>query len=343
VCALTVCNRTFLCACATAGWLQEEKTALREALTAHDAARDRHREELKAARGALRFRSAEEIDAECARLEATIAHSTLSLSDEKKLLLQIKELQKQKADVAGLAEKQAKLSDGDDARKALVERINAKNAEVEAIKAERTALQAQLGEKRAKDEALMADVPALQTEREATWAALQASRAQLRQLREQHKAAEDAWWANEKLFRQQQREEKQRKCVAAGGSCHVRPLLFRVATSPHALFVLNLTPSAVVLAGGKSRRRSARRARRRGASSRRRTLRRPLQTKFSCATSSAPTSPPGLQTQLLRQARRRLRRQLRRRTATATWLPPSGLWRHPLPRCWWGRRTSQMS
>ena len=201
------------------GRFQEEKGALREALTAHDAARDKQREELKAARGTLRFRSGEEIDAECARLEATIAHSTMPLTEEKKLLLQIKELQKQKGDLAGVADKQARLTDGDDSRKALVDRIKAKDAEVEAVKAQRSVLQSQLQAQKSKEEALVADLPTLQTEREATWTALQAARAAQRQLRDQHKAAEDVWWANEKLWRQQQRDEKQRKCVLLAGCC----------------------------------------------------------------------------------------------------------------------------
>jgi hypothetical protein len=199
------------------GAFQEEKNALREALTAHDAARDKQREELKAARGTLRFRSEGEIDAECARLEATIAHSTMPLAEEKKLLLQIKELQKQKGDVAGVADRQAKLSDGDEGRKALVDRIKAKDGEVEAVKAQKNALQAQLQAQRSKEEALVGDLPALQAEREATWTALQAARAAQRQLRDQHKAAEDVWWANEKVWRQQQRDEKQKKCVV--GTC----------------------------------------------------------------------------------------------------------------------------
>ena len=55
-----------------------------------DAARDRVREELKTARGALKFRSPEEIAQEVARLQHTLEHTTMPLNDEKKLLSQIK-------------------------------------------------------------------------------------------------------------------------------------------------------------------------------------------------------------------------------------------------------------
>lgn len=264
------------------GCFQEEKSALREALTAHDAARDKQREELKAARGTLRFRSEGEIDAECARLEAMIAHSTMPLAEEKKLLLQIKELQKQKGDVAGVADRQAKLNDGDEGRKALVDRIKAKDAEVEAVKAQKNALQAQLQAQRSKEEALVGDLPALQAEREATWTALQATRAAQRQLRDQHKAAEDVWWANEKVWRQQQRDEKQKKCVV-----HLQPCLSglfdALQRSADARLVLHCS------SGGRSPRRSARRATRRGASTRRRMRRCPLRRRCCSVTSSART------------------------------------------------------
>ena len=196
--------------------LQDEKAALREELTAMDAARDRAREELKSARGALRFRSPEEITQEVARLQHMLEHTTMPLNDEKKLLTQIKELTKSRDDVKAFGERSAKLVGSEDARKELVERIRAKDAEITAAKADKAAVQATLSAARAKEESHVAGLPALHEERDKVWQAVRACRDAVRKLRDEHKAEEDVWWANEKLWRSQQKEEKQKRCAWPG-------------------------------------------------------------------------------------------------------------------------------
>jgi uncharacterized coiled-coil DUF342 family protein len=200
---------------------------MRDELTAHDASRNAQREELKAARGALKFRSVEDINAEVSRLERLIEHTTMPLNEEKRVLTQIKELGRSRAEVTATADKSAKLAGGEDGRKELVERLKAKDTEINAVKAERSGVQAALAAVRAKDEAAVADLPALQEERNKVWEALSASRQALRKHKEAHKAAEEGWWANEKLWRAQERETKQKRCVPLS-------LPARRATPPHA-------------------------------------------------------------------------------------------------------------
>jgi len=154
-----------------------------------------------------------DIEAEIARLEHDIAHTTMPLNDEKKLLTQIKELNKSKALVDVHAEKAGKLVGGEDVRKSLWDRLKEKETEISALYGERNALRDALTAFRAKEEAKTADVPALQEERAKVWDLLQAARTDARKHRDAHKAAEDAWWAHEKLLRVQLREEKQKKCA----------------------------------------------------------------------------------------------------------------------------------
>jgi uncharacterized coiled-coil DUF342 family protein len=191
---------------------QDEKAALREELTAMDAARERAREELKAARGALRFRTPEEIATEIGRLQHTLEHTTMPLNDEKKLLTQIKELSKSRDDVKAFGERSAKLVGSEEHRKELVERIRAKDGEITAAKADKAAVQATLSAARAKDDVHTAGLPALHEERDKVWQAVRASRDAVRKLRDEHKAQEDVW-------RSQQREEKQKRCGPTG-TCH---------------------------------------------------------------------------------------------------------------------------
>jgi uncharacterized coiled-coil DUF342 family protein len=184
-------------------------------LKAHDDARTKAKEEVASLRSSLKFRSVEDIDAEVARLEYLQQHTTMSIKEDKEIVKQIKELNKSKALVDVHAEKAGKLTGGEDDRKALWDRIKEKDVEVTALYNDRNALRDALAAFRAKEEAKTADVPALQEERTKVWDLIQASRTNARKAREAQKAAEDAWWANEKLLRAQERIEKQKKCVAA--------------------------------------------------------------------------------------------------------------------------------
>ena len=62
---------------------------MREELAAADAARESAREQLRSLRERLQFKRAEDIDAEIAKLEHRIEHTSMSLPEEKKLLQQI--------------------------------------------------------------------------------------------------------------------------------------------------------------------------------------------------------------------------------------------------------------
>ncbi len=102
----------------------------------------------KAARGRVSFKSVEDLDNEIKRLEKQVDAGTMKLVDEKKALTEISNLRKQRKGFAGfdevekqISEKKAnikKLKDSlnDPESKALSERYNTKQAELDTIKAE---------------------------------------------------------------------------------------------------------------------------------------------------------------------------------------------------------------
>ena len=109
-----------------------------------DATRERLREQAGAMKSKLRFTSVDAVEKEMARLEDAIAHTTVSLNEEKKMVAQIKELGKSKELVRAYAEAQSKITGDDGSRKAVIDRLKAKDGEIDAVKAEQTSLRLSL-------------------------------------------------------------------------------------------------------------------------------------------------------------------------------------------------------
>ena len=72
-----------------------------------------------------RGKSAEQIDAEVARIEDQISHETMSLKEEKVLVERIKQLNKMKDAAKAMAAKQAQITGTDGSRKAMQEKAKA--------------------------------------------------------------------------------------------------------------------------------------------------------------------------------------------------------------------------
>ena len=101
---------------------QSERNAIRKELIALDAARERLKEQSSARKSKLKFYTLEAVDKEVARLEETLAHTTMSLNEEKKIVTTIKDLGKSRDAVRQYAEAQAKASGDDGSRRAIIER-----------------------------------------------------------------------------------------------------------------------------------------------------------------------------------------------------------------------------
>ena len=104
--------------------------------------------EQKTARGKVSFKSAEDVDREIQRLDSQVNAGTMKLVDEKKALAEISSLRKSKKSFAGFEDAQKQIDDlkskikeikdsmDDPEAKALSERYNKIQAELDAIKAE---------------------------------------------------------------------------------------------------------------------------------------------------------------------------------------------------------------
>ena len=179
-----------------------------------DATRERLREQAGAMKSKLRFTSVDAVEREMARLEDAIAHTTVSLNEEKKMVAQIKELGKSKELVRAYAEAQSKITGDDGSRKAVIDRLKAKDGEIDAVKAEQTSLRGALTETKKKEDKAVSDVPKLNDERNALYETIKANREKIRALRDAHKKKEDAYYERERLWRAYLRVEKQKQWEA---------------------------------------------------------------------------------------------------------------------------------
>ena len=193
---------------------QDERNAIRKELMALDATRERLREQAGAMKSKLRFTSVDAVEKETARLEDAIAHTTVSLNEEKKMVAQIKELGKSKELVRAYAEAQGKISGDDGNRKAIIDRLKAKDGEIDAVKAEQTTLRGELTATKKKEDKAVSDVPKLSEERGALYESIKANREKIRALRDEHKKKEDAYYERERLWRAYLRVEKQKQWEA---------------------------------------------------------------------------------------------------------------------------------
>ena len=194
---------------------QDERGAIRKELQAFDAARERVREQAVGMKSKLRFHTIEAVDREIAKLEETHAHTTMSLNEEKKLIAQIKDLNKSRETVREYAEAQGKISGDDGVRKSIIDRLRAKDDAITAVKSEQNGFRGELNAAKEKGDKAFSDVPKLQEERNACYEVIKARREEIRALRAEFKKAEDAHWNREREWRGYLKQEKQKQWEAS--------------------------------------------------------------------------------------------------------------------------------
>lgn len=196
--------------------LQEEKNAIKAELAQSDTARDNMREQLRALRERLgRFSRAEDIDAEIAKLEHEIAHTSMPLNEEKKKVLQIKELSKSRDELDGVRLLTQKINEHEAVRKMISETIRQKDAEISQIKQEQVQQKQVLESLRSKEQEELGDVPALNAEKDKLYQQIKSTRETISQLKSAFREKENEWWKVEKVVREQLREEKKKRCASA--------------------------------------------------------------------------------------------------------------------------------
>lgn len=189
----------------------EVKQNIRTKLQAADLARDTLRNELKSMKDKLNFVKVNDIESEIKRIEDRMAHTTLSLDEEKRLVGQLTALNKSRDVVKSFGSRQEQLSIDEAARKETVDQLKAQDAVLNEIKAREGVLQQQLQAAKKKEESANGDLPNLIAEREGCIENIKATRSEIRKLRDSFKELENEYYSREREFREQLKKEREEK------------------------------------------------------------------------------------------------------------------------------------
>jgi uncharacterized coiled-coil DUF342 family protein len=189
---------------------QDVKQAIRQELVAVDAARDSLREETKSIKEKLAFVKLEQIDEEIRKLENRISHTTMAIDEERKAVSQIEQLRKSREMVKLYNDRLEKLQEDDSVRRAISDRIKEQDNVINQNKALEAKQKEVMDAIREAEDAQVADIPELANERNESYEFIREARDAVRNLRNEFKQKEDEYYANERLWRTQQKDEKQK-------------------------------------------------------------------------------------------------------------------------------------
>lgn len=188
----------------------DAKQAIRQELVAVDAARDSLREETKSIKENLAFVKLEQIDEEIRKLEHRISHTTMAIDEERKAVSQIEQLRKSREMVKLYNDRLEKLQEDDSVRRAISDRIKEQDNVINQNKAVEAKQKEVMDAIREAEDAQVADIPELANERNESYEFIREARDTVRNLRNEFKQKEDEYYANERLWRTQQKDEKQK-------------------------------------------------------------------------------------------------------------------------------------
>lgn len=192
----------------------EERNVIRKDLLGLNAVQEKLREQANAMKQKLKFLTVEAVDREVARLEDAIAHTTMPLNEEKKMVTAIKDLGKSRETVREYQTSYSTLNGDDGTRKAVVDKLKAKDLEITALKVEQNELRGALTVTKKQEDKAGADIPGLNDERQACYEIIKAKRDEIRSLRDEHKKKEDEHFNRERLWRAFLKLEQQKKWEA---------------------------------------------------------------------------------------------------------------------------------
>merc|ERR1719253_2301426 len=113
--------------------LIEEKNVIRSRLNRMKSQTDKLFQDQKQAKAGIRFTSIESIDAEIKKLQRRQETTSMSLSDEKKIIKEITQLQNSKSLVAQLRTKETNINDVKEQKKLINDELKAKDKEIDAV------------------------------------------------------------------------------------------------------------------------------------------------------------------------------------------------------------------
>ncbi|KAL7557109.1 hypothetical protein ACA910_002358 [Epithemia clementina (nom. ined.)] len=195
--------------------LIEEKKALRTQMDRIKTDNDKLIKDKKDARSNARFGSVEEIDKEIARLQKLQETTSMSLTEEKKLIKEVDALKASKKFVADLKSKDAALDDMRVQRKTLTEQITAKDAEIDALTPQMDAIMAEIKQINDQDQAKRDSLQEMFAQREAVRKDIGEKLAEKDKLRDAFRTANNAWFQYQRALKAQKKlqyeEEKAKR------------------------------------------------------------------------------------------------------------------------------------
>eukprot|EP00958_Prasinococcus_capsulatus_P001101 scaffold101_cov373-Prasinococcus_capsulatus_cf.AAC.3 len=192
----------------------DEKNAVREELQAADKAREQMRNQVRSIKEKLSFMRVEQIDEEIQKLEYKMQHSSLSIQEEKRIVSQIKDLNKSRDFVKEYNDKMEKINEDEGMRKEIKERFAEKDAALNALKAQEMAQRRVIDDIKQKEEAEVADVPSLTEEKSSLFMQIKEKRGLIRKLRNEFYQKEDQYYQAEREFRAAERERRAKEYEA---------------------------------------------------------------------------------------------------------------------------------
>lgn len=189
----------------------KQKQHLRAQMETASKTREAVRASLRDLKANMKFTTVEQIDEAIEKLENRVQHSSLSLNEEKKILDDIRKLKASRSAVGEYTEKLETLAQDDTARSELQAGIKALDEELNKVKAEEEVLRAELAVIREKEQEKGSDVPGLIAEREEAREVCKQAYEKIKDLRAEHDGVWQEFKAQEKLWREQQNEDRQRR------------------------------------------------------------------------------------------------------------------------------------
>lgn len=193
--------------------LYEEQNGIRKQLQALDAQRDAVRAQQKAIREKCQYVKVEDIDSAIEKLENEMAHTTMTLNEEKKLIAQVSDLRKSKALVKELFEASGGKVDPA-ARDSLMTSLKAVSEKIKGLKEQEQEQRKIIDEIKAKLGETKDEVPDLIKEKSNQYEIVKQCKETIGKLRDDFRKVEDEYWTKERAWRAQQKEEKQKKWEA---------------------------------------------------------------------------------------------------------------------------------
>lgn len=198
------------------GKLIDEKRVIRSELDVLKAVGDKLVKDKKDAKSGVRFGSVQEIDAEIKKLQKRQETTSMSLTEEKKLIQEINTLMSSKDTVKDLKSKDASLDGVKEQRKVINENVKAKDKEIDAVSAEMDKVGAKiktLSEKETDKRSVLDD---LFQQRETYKKDISVVLKEKDDMRDDYRENNNAWWNAQRAVKAQKQvqyeeEKKQRE------------------------------------------------------------------------------------------------------------------------------------